>query len=120
MKDSTSDLLAENCDEFIFYEDLEKTADAAPAKIGDDIPKAKRQIFDLLFESVAALQRENKDPIFASMVKDTMQRKRPSFSESGYGYRSFSDFLEDAQKRGYLRLRRDRKAGGTYVVEGFK
>src|SRR5660398_29623 len=120
MKDSTSDLLAENCDEFLFYEDLEKTADAAPAKIGDDIPKAKRQIFDLLFESVAALQRENKDPIFASMVKDTMQRKRPSFSESGYGYRSFSDFLEDAQKRGYLRLRPDRKAGGTYVVEGFK
>lgn len=119
MKDSTSDLLAENCDEFIFYEDLEKTVDAAPAPIGDDIPKAKRQIFDLLFESVAALQRENKDPIFASMVKDTMQRKRPSFNESGYGYRSFSDFLEDAQKRGYLQLKRDRKAGGTYVVEGF-
>lgn len=119
MKDSTSDLLAENCDEFIFYEDLEKTVDAAPASIGDDIPKAKRQIFDLLFESVAALQRENKDPIFASMVKDTMQRKRPSFNESGYGYRSFSDFLEDAQKRGYLQLKRDRKAGGTYVVEGF-
>jgi hypothetical protein len=75
-------------------------------------------VFDFLFESIAALIRENKNPIFASMVKDTMQRKRPAFNESGYGYRSFSELLEDAEKRGYITLRRDRKAGGTYVVEG--
>ncbi len=120
IKESTSDLLAGNCDEFIYYEDLEKAPAALPLpKAAGDIPTAKQEVFDLLFESVAALIRENKDPIFASMVKDTMRRKRPAFTESTYGYRSFSDMLEDAEKRGFLKIRRDRKAGGTYVVEGF-
>ncbi|MHB9150997.1 MAG: OST-HTH/LOTUS domain-containing protein, partial [Thermoleophilia bacterium] len=100
-------------------EDLERAPAALSVPAAKDIPTAKREVFDLLFESIAALIRENKDPIFASMVKDTMRRKRPAFSESTYGYRSFSDLLEDAEKRGFLQLRRDRKAGGTYVVEGF-
>jgi uncharacterized protein (TIGR00288 family) len=121
MKESTSDLLAGNCDEFIFYEDLEKQA-AAPTPSGPqavDLPPEKKEIFDLLLESIGALIRENKDPIFASMVKDTMQRKKPSFNESAYGYRSFSSLLIDAEKRGYIKLHRDKKAGWTYVVEGF-
>ncbi len=63
--------------------------------------------------------RENKDPIFASMVKDTMKRKKPSFNESAYGYRSFSNLLIDAEKQGLIKLHRDKKAGWTYVVEGF-
>ncbi len=99
MKQSTSDLLASNCDEFIFYEDLEKQP--APASLGPqavDIPPEKKEVFDLLLESIAALIRENKDPIFASMVKDT-RRKKPSFNESAYGYRSFSNLLVDAEKR---------------------
>jgi len=120
MKESTSDLLADNCDEFIFYEDLEKqTRATAPGPKAKDIPEDKKEVFDLLLESVAALIRENKDPIFASMVKDTMQRKRPSFSESAYGYRSFSALLQDAEKRQLIALHREKKAGGTYVVEGF-
>jgi uncharacterized protein (TIGR00288 family) len=119
MKESTSHLLADNCDEFIYYEDLEQAPAALSVPAAKDIPAVKREVYDLLFESIAALIRENKDPIFASMVKDTMRRKRPAFSESTYGYRSFSDLLEDAEKRGFLKLRRDRKAGGTYVVEGF-
>ncbi len=53
------------------------------------------------------------------MVKDTMQRKRPSFSESTYGYRSFSSLLVDAEKRQLIKLHREKRAGGTYVVEGF-
>lgn len=120
MKQSTSDLLANTCDEFIFYEDLEQTPPATPSpSVDSGVPKDKREVFDLLFESIAALLRENRDPIFASMVKDTMQRKRPSFNETGYGYRSFSHLLEDAQKRGFIKLRRSREAGGSYVVEGF-
>jgi hypothetical protein len=121
MKESTSDLLAGNCDEFIFYEDLEKQA-APPAPTGPQavsIPPEKKEVFDLLLESIAALIRENKDPIFASMVKDTMQRKKPSFNESAYGYRSFSALLLDAEKQKYIKLHRDKKAGWTYVVEGF-
>jgi len=118
MKDSTSDLLAGNCDEFIYYEDLERQPTATPAiAIDGNVSKDKRELFELLLESIAALIRENKDPIFASMVKDTIQRKRPAFNESAYGYRSFSQLLEDAEKLGYLKLRRDRKAGWSYVVE---
>lgn len=119
MKESTSDLLAQNCDEFIFYEDLEKKPD--PSTDGSqtkDIPPDKKEVFDLLLESIAALIRENKHPIFASMVKDTMQRKKPSFNESAYGYRSFSSLLRDAEKQGLVKLHRDKKAGWTYVVEG--
>jgi uncharacterized protein (TIGR00288 family) len=120
MRESTSALLVDNCDEFIFYEDLEKqAAPTAPSPQTKDIPEDKREVFDLLLESIAALIRENKDPIFASMVKDTMQRKRPSFNESAYGYRSFSSLLQDAEKRQLITVHREKKAGGTYVIEGF-
>jgi uncharacterized protein (TIGR00288 family) len=120
MKESTSDLLAGNCDEFIFYEDLETQAtgtSSVPQAV--DVPPEKKEVLDLLIESISALIRENKDPIFASMVKDTMKRKKPSFNESTYGYRSFSSLLVDAETRGYIKLHRDKKAGWTYVVEGF-
>ncbi|MBW6469539.1 MAG: NYN domain-containing protein [Coriobacteriia bacterium] len=117
MKESTSDLLAANCDEFIYYEDLTTTGTAAPT-IGDKVPKAKRPAFKLLFETIEALQRENVDVLHSSMVKDTMKRKQPSFAESSYGYRSFTQMLEDAQKLGFVTLRKDQRSG-TYVVEGF-
>ncbi|MBE0416380.1 MAG: NYN domain-containing protein [Coriobacteriia bacterium] len=117
MKESTSDLLAANCDEFIYYEGLTTTGTATPS-IGEKVPKAKRPAFKLLFETIEALQRENVDVIHASMVKDTMKRKQPSFAESSYGYRSFTQLLEDAQKRGFVTLRKDQRSG-TYVVEGF-
>lgn len=65
-----------------------------------------------------ALQRENKEVIYASMVKDTMKRKQPSFDESYHGYRSFSELLLDAQKQGLITLHKDTRSG-TYTVEGF-
>jgi hypothetical protein len=82
------------------------------------IPKAKRPAIALLTESIQALQRENKDVMYSSMVKDTMKRKQPQFSESSYGYRSFSDLLQDAEKLGLITLRTDTRSG-TWVVEGF-
>jgi len=117
IKDSTSDLLASSCDEFIYYEDIAR-GPAAPAVPVADIPKAKRPAVNLLIESVQALQRENMDVMLASMVKDTMRRKQPQFSESSYGYRSFSDFLQDAQRMGVITLRTDQRSG-TWVVAGF-
>ncbi len=116
MKDSTSDLLATNCDEFIYYEDL-GVAKGAPA-LGDKVTKKQRPAYDLLFETIEALQRENVDAMHSSLVKDTMKRKQPSFTESNYGYRSFTQLLEDVQKRGFITLRKDQRSG-TYVVEGF-
>jgi len=134
VKDSTSDLLAANCDEFIFYDDLvreqkpkrktaekkapaKKTANGAaktpPPKSDDD----KRQdALDFAVETVEALVAERGDEkIWGSMVKQTMKRRRPGFSESAYGYRSFKELIEDAQKNHLLQMVRDEKTG-QYTV----
>jgi hypothetical protein len=115
MKDSTSDLLASSCDEFIYYEDIVKSAATAPTIDWDKVPRAKTTAMRLLADTLEGLQREGKDVMYSSLVKDTMKRKRPSFSESSYGYRSFSALLEDAQKLGLIGLRIDQRSG-TYVV----
>jgi len=117
MKDSTSDLLAANCDEFLYYEDIIK-GPTAPVVPLSTIPKEKRPAMSLLVEAVEALQRENKDVMYSSAVKDTMKRKQPQFSESSYGYRSFSELLQDAERLGIVTLRTDQRSG-TWVVVGF-
>jgi uncharacterized protein (TIGR00288 family) len=117
MKDSTSELLLNNCDEFIFYEDLERPA-TEPPKIDPKLPKEKREAFSFVVSAVTALIRENTEIIYSSMVKDTIIRKRPSFNESYHGYRSFSELLEDAQKNGLITLKINSRSG-TYVVTGF-
>jgi uncharacterized protein (TIGR00288 family) len=117
MKESTSTLLSDNCDEFIFYEALGKPDRITPPGLRD-VPKDKREAFELLLDAIAGLMRENKEILWSSMVKDTMKRKRPAFSERAFGYRAFSDLLEDAQKHGLIELRTD-PTSGTYVVVGF-
>ena len=114
VRESSSALLIENCDEFIFYEDL--TAESAPAL--DALPKGKAQAFGVLVSTVQALIRENKEVLYGSMVKDTLKRKHPSFTESSYGYSSFSELLEDARDQGIIEIARNQKAGGTWVVTG--
>jgi FtsZ-interacting cell division protein ZipA len=117
MKESSSHLLINNCDEFIYYEDLERPLGTPPA-IEQDLPAPKKEAFQLLLDSVEALVRENKEVLWSSMVKETMKRKKPSFNESYHGYRTFSDLLEDAESKGLIRLRTDTRSG-TYVVVGF-
>lgn len=116
MKNSSSALLVDNCDEFLYYEDLWRSQQAAPQL--DGLPKKKAEAFALLIDSILALMRENKPVLWGSMIKETMKRKKPSFNEGYYGYSTFSDLLEDAERANILKLRRDRRAG-TYVVEGF-
>lgn len=117
MQESTSDLLRDNCDEFIYYEDLGKAPILTPS-LDAHLPEAKRKAFALLLESLLALRRENKEVLWSSMVKDTMKRKKPSFNESYHGYRTFSELLEDAQKEGLLELDTDKRSR-TYVVTRF-
>jgi uncharacterized protein (TIGR00288 family) len=112
MRQSTSPLLANVCDEFIYYEDLGQET-ATPAD--GERPRARADAFSLLVETLRALQRESFDVLQASLVKDTMKRKRPAFSEGALGYRSFSELLEDAARAGVVELRRDDRSG-TYVV----
>jgi uncharacterized LabA/DUF88 family protein len=117
VKNSTSDLLIENCDEFIFYEDLVRVQQRPmPAIAGGSLPEKLQDCFSLLVDSILALQRENKEILWGSMVKETMKRKRPSFNETYYGFRTFSHLLEDAQRRGVVVLRRDQRSG-SYIVE---
>jgi len=117
LSDATSDLLRDNCDEFIYYEDLDR-APIIPVSVNDSIPEKKRKVFALLLDSLLALRRENKEVIYSSMLKDTIKRKKPSFNEGYYGYRTFSELLEDAQREGLLELEKHRTSG-MYVVTRF-
>ncbi|MCB2212629.1 NYN domain-containing protein [bacterium] len=115
---STSNLLANNCDEFIFYEDLVSLAVNRP-QLPMGLTKRQADAFNMILDAVAALMRENKDALWGSLIKDTIRRKRPSFTEGQYGYSSFSQLLEDAAKHQLIGLIKDPKSGGTPVVTGF-
>jgi len=143
VKNSTSDLLIANCDEFIFYDDLvrEKKRPVArravpkaaassepkaaakpaageakgPAKKGDEERRA--EALDLIIETLEALvtERGDEEKIWGSMVKQALKRRKPGFTESYYGFRSFNALLEAAEKGGTITLERDEKSGG-YIV----
>jgi uncharacterized protein (TIGR00288 family) len=135
VKDSTSDLLSANCDEFIFYDDLVRAQEAkkkraakkAPAKPSAGAAKPgeaksgdakgeedkRQEALDFIVETVEALiaERGSDEKIWGSMVKTTMQRRKPGFTESSYGYRSFKELVEDAQRHKLLMVVRDEKSG---------
>ena len=137
VKSSTSDLLIANCDEFIYYDDLvrqeerkkqqrtrRKPAKQATEAAKEQQPKAekseedrKQEAFDLLLDTIDALaeERDQDEKIWGSMVKQALKRRNPGFNESYYGFRTFSDLLEEAQNRKLLSLEPDQKSGG-YVI----
>ena len=117
MKDSTSSLLAENCDEFLFYEDIVAAGGGMP-RLEGVVPKEKQPCYELLFESLVAVQRDDDGPVLASRLKDTMKRKRPQFSETSYGYRSFTALLRETAKLGLIDIHQDERSG-TAMVDGF-
>jgi len=141
VKNSTSDLLIANCDEFIFYDDLvrEKKTRAprkTPAK-GAAVPRARasaaaaaaevpakksenarrQEAIELIVETVEALtaERGEEEKTWGSMVKQALKRRKPGFNESYYGFRSFNAMLEEAERDGALTLERDEKSGG-YII----
>jgi uncharacterized protein (TIGR00288 family) len=134
VKNSTSDLFLNNCDEFIYYDDLVRkepskvrrrnaatasrpstatTESAAAENKGPDVTDALELIVETL-EAVIEERGEN-EPIWGSMIKQAIKRRHPGFNERAYGFRSFNDLLADAQKRGLLTLRADEKSGGYTV-----
>ncbi len=115
VKNSSSSLLIDNCDEFIYYEDIWRDVQRA-ARL-DNLSEKDAEVFGLLLDAMFALNRENKDVLWGSMIKQTMKRKRPSFNEGYYGYRTFSELLEDARRKNIIRLKRDQRSG-NYVVAG--
>jgi len=139
VKNSTSDLLIANCDEFIFYDDLaqptrmetkskpkavtsKKSASTKKGRQKSSVSKATdraQEAIDLVLETTEALYTERGDrgKLWGSMIKQTLKRRRPGFNESYYGFNSFSDLLEEAESRKALELERDERSGG-YVVKG--
>ncbi|MEO8142603.1 MAG: NYN domain-containing protein [Betaproteobacteria bacterium] len=125
VKNSTSDLLIANCDEFIFYDDLvreedskrraaKKRKESAPAAAGGD---KQQQAFDLITETLQALiaERGEGERVWGSMIKQALKRRDPGFNESYYGFKAFSDLLEEAEKRKLIMLERDEKSGGYLI-----
>ena len=117
MQNSTSDLLRDNCDEFLYYEDLSQPSSVAVPEV-QQLPESKRKVFQLLLDSLLALKRENKEILWSSMVKETMKRKKPSFNEAYFGYRTFSELLEDAQREGIVDIEMDHRSR-SYIVTRF-
>ena len=140
VKDSTSDLLMSNCDEFIFYDDLvrdqqssrarkrrpakkketgKSTDKKAAAKPEEEKPEDEKldEAISLVMETAEALynERGDQEKLWGSMVKQALKRRRPGFNERFYGVRSFSDLLEEAESRGLMKLELDERSGG-YVI----
>ena len=169
VKNATSDLLVENCDEFIYYDDLVR--DKSKSKAGskrkakpkdngrpeakkgakrpekkddkddkadkpdkDDKPDkgdkpdnaesetqadrqgSKEEAIELVLDTVEALFRDRDENLWGSMVKQTVKRKKPNFSERFYGYRTFNQLLEDTRDQGLLELQKDDKSGGYLIL----
>ena len=136
VKQSTSDLLMSNCDEFIYYDDLvppeqKSGRSGKKSRSKKKTPRKKKttakkddpaqEAIDLVIEITEALYSERGDraKLWGSMIKQTLKRRQPGFNESYYGFESFSDLLEEAAKRKQLDLERDEKSGG-YIVRGIQ
>jgi uncharacterized protein (TIGR00288 family) len=122
VKNSTSDLLIANCDEFIYYDDLvrEQAKPRRPVRkktAGGVDGDKKQEAFDLVLSTIDALisERGAEDKIWGSMIKQALKRQRPGFNETYYGFRSFNALLEEAAQRRLLTLERDDKSGGYLV-----
>ena len=133
VKNSTSDLLMANCDEFIFYDDLvrgrqsnkkkrrqgrsKKKPDEKNAAKGEEEDRSQEAV-DLVFETVEALieERGGDETLWGSMVKQALRRRKPGFNESYYGFRSFNRLLEETSAHHPLELIADEKSGG-YVIK---
>jgi uncharacterized protein (TIGR00288 family) len=142
VKNSTSDLFINNCDEFIYYDDLVRrepskarrrpasrpppaTAEHPPAAAAEHAPAENKgpdlhDALELIVETLEAVaeERGESEPIWGSMIKQAIKRRNPGFTERAYGFRSFNDLLADAEKRGLLTLRADEKSGGYTVRVG--
>ena len=114
VRNSTSDLLASNCDEFIFYDDLVTVSQRPRTRAQPSKNKQQSEALDQVAATVESRSAEY-DPLWGSLVKQTVRRVYPGFNETIYGYRSFSELLEDAAKQGMLELEFDQQRGNYKV-----
>jgi hypothetical protein len=131
VRKSSSDLFINNCDQFIYYDDLVRAtpskvnARGAAAVVADTKPAESKGLtvvkaIELVVETLEAIteEREEDDDIWGSMIKQAIKRRSPGFNERAFGFRSFNDLLLEGQKRGQLKLEADEKSGGYRVRLG--
>lgn len=134
VKQSCSDLLVTNCDEFIYYDDLVRDREGrGSARRDREAPKRspeeeanrkqkqeerKTKAVDIVAATFVDLMadRGESERIWASVLKEVVKRRNPGFNESYYGFRTFGNLLEEAASRGLLGFGRDDK--GAYVFRG--
>jgi len=116
VKVSTSDLLIANCDEFLYYDDLIRTAQKATAtkKKKSQKEDKKEEAFDRVMEVLQSIEQDY-DPLWGSTLKQAIRRVYPGFSEGYYGYSSFSNLLEDLQQKGLIQVEYDQSRGNYKV-----
>lgn len=114
VRNSTSSLLANSCDEFIFYDDLVKVSQRPRTRAKKAKSSEQQEALEQVSETVESLSAEY-DPLWGSLVKQTVRRVYPGFNETAYGYRSFSELLEDAARQGLLELEFDKERGNYKV-----
>jgi uncharacterized protein (TIGR00288 family) len=125
VKSSSADLFINNCDQFIYYDDLvreelerqrakstrktDSKPENPPAKL--NAGPTREQALDALVATLAALEQERgEDRIWGSMIKPALKRRNPGFNERAHGFQSFNDLLKTAEKLGLLKLEADGKS----------
>jgi len=136
VKESTSNLLIANCDEFIYYDDIVRQAERRkPPKKKTNSRKEnadasggagkrrqrEEKAFEWVLETMDDLfsERDPEEKVWGSMVKQALKRRKPGFSERYHGFRSFSELLEKMEEQKMLKLEHDQKSGG-YIVTDFQ
>jgi hypothetical protein len=81
--------------------------------------KRRNQAVEIAVNTFEALVLERGDSgkIWASVLKEAIKRRKPDFSESYYGFRTFGNLIEECKARGHLEFGRDEKSG-AYVYRG--
>ena len=145
VKNSTSDLLMNNCDEFLFYDDLVRAKDSTKLRRKRPLKKSpvskkkstkkatkksktkstkepvseldqQEEAIEFVLDTAEGLSAERGDRVWGSMIKQTLKRQRPGFNENNYGFRSFGDLLKVAEDRGLLEMEMDERSGGYVII----
>ncbi|MCZ6820511.1 MAG: NYN domain-containing protein [Calditrichaeota bacterium] len=135
VKESTSNLLIANCDEFIYYDDIIRQAERRKPKKkktngkkdnGEETPqnsgqqqRREEKAFEWVLETMDDLfsERDPEENVWGSMVKQALKRRKPGFSERYHGFRSFSELLEKMEEKKMVKLEHDQKSGGYIIID---
>jgi uncharacterized protein (TIGR00288 family) len=97
IRESASDILIQNCDEYYSYSDLAGLSKEA------DVPGPPRDPWELVGVAVAQMV-QNRDVMRADRLKQVMQQIDPSFDEGNAGFNRFSKFVTEAGTRGLIKV----------------